>query len=392
MVRTLSLISLLLSCVVASAQTGTDLTNYPAAFTLNGSELLYCVQAGVSDKCTASQIATFASNSIPLPGLASNVESSGSPGLDMGNCTTEATCGIFLYSAPTAYPAAAVPTLRVQRNAPASGGTLNDVYDAIEGLGYTGLNDPGSQWVGAFVLHNRTLGTAGAGSVAVNGTAFKELNGQAPGTQMGNTWASNFNCVDATAVVNPTASCAGSEIDINAYVGAGTDANLQRVGVQIAAGVANGTDTGVHIGRALLIGAQGGAVIDHAVELNDASNITHLLILGNGATTITSAQSNWSSSNFDPGLVVTTSGGTNPAIGLFDVNNSNGWAFGNNSGSLQFLAMPAVSDSKAAPTLQGSVNRTTGAWTFAGDVSTATHYLNTSAAPGYPPAEVAHRR
>ena len=317
-----------------------------------------------------------------FPGLTTNVESTNLPGLDMAGCTTISNCGWLVLATPTAYPAANSDTFRIQRVSPTSGGNIADVYTALNVIGTSGLNDPGNLWTGAFVLHNRTLASEGAGNLALNATSFIELNGQAPGTQMGTTWGGNLNCTDTTAVVNPTTACAGAEIDVNAAVGAGTDSHKERVGVQIAAGVYNGTDTGVHIGDALLISAQGGAVIDNAIELNDTTPTNHFTMKGTGDSLFTCTEGNWSGGNYSPCVVVTTTGGTNPAFGLFDATNANGWAFRVNytNGDFEWDTMPALSNSSSSPTVAASLSRA-GALTAASDISTPTHLLNTSGVP-----------
>jgi len=317
-----------------------------------------------------------------LPGLATNVASTGIPGLDMGGCTTVGTCGLMLYSTPTSYPAANTDTLRIQRSSPASGGNVNYVYDALNVIGTSGLNDPGNLWTGAFVLHDRTKASAGSGNLALNATTFKELNGQPAGTQIGNAWAFNANCTDTTAVANPHGSCAGAEIDVNAVPGGGTDLYKERVGVQIAAGVEGGVDTNVEIGRAILISAQNGAKIINAVEMNDTNGVNRLLIKGSGESLFNCGVGGWGSFNFSPCLVATTSGGTNPVIGIFDANNSNGWALKSDysNGALELFSMPVIGDVITAPVLRGTLDRN-GNFITAGDVSSA-HLLNLGTSPG----------
>lgn len=78
-----------------------------------------------------------------------------------------------------------------------------------------------------------------------------------------------------------------------------------------------------------------------------------------GATVFNSTAGGWSTSNFSKALVVTISAATaNPAIGLFDSNNTNGTAFFSSSSGFQILAMPALSDSTTAAVNMITVSRT----------------------------------
>lgn len=288
-----------------------------------------------------------------LPGLSFSVEG-GAPGLDMPGCTTVGTCAWEIFSSPTAYPAANQPTLFVTKVAPASGGAFGSTYSAIEAQQVTGLNDPGFQWAFQSVLHERTLASTLSQNVGMASSVFKELNGQAPGTQIGHYDAAFFGqCVDETAVANPTGSCQVAEFDVLTFVGAGTDNNKNRLGVQINGGVNNGTDTGVHIGTLLSLGAQNGAIIDTAFQVRDRNPTTVFQIFGNGGTQITSNFGGWSGVNVGKQFIVMpeSNATVNPAIGISDLNSTNFIALENAAGTVIIEGMPALADTTSTPTV-----------------------------------------
>jgi hypothetical protein len=65
---------------------------------------------------------------------------------------------------------------------------------------------------------------------------------------------------------------------------------------------------------------------------------------------------NWSSFNYGKGLYVSAAAGaTNPAIGISDLNGTNNWAIVNSAGTLQFAAMPAITDSTTGPNPRMSI-------------------------------------
>jgi len=283
-----------------------------------------------------------------FPGLGVNVQGSGVPGQDVSGCSTLAACGIFDYSAPGNVTAAATPLLRLQRVSSYSGGTAGEPVKTLWVLDYTSPHGSYYDWPLTSQMYNETPASLATQNVAINGTAFKQFpsGSTAP---IGATWGGNFVCSDLTGVVNPAASCIGAEVDSYAVAGSGTDANRQRVGLQIALGP-NTTDTGVHFGRALLIGAGNGGIIDNAIEVDMSGGANSFLVNGNGATTITSGAGTWSRYNVGKQLIVTTpAGATNPGIGISDLNQSNFWDVANYAGDLQIQAMPALSDSTTTP-------------------------------------------
>lgn len=389
-------------------------------------------------------IAVFTTIDTPqLPGLNTNVVSSGVPGLDFP-CTGTVDCGWFIYQAPTTPAEDDISALRVQRAAAYTGGSGASINATLWSLVSTAPHGANSEWAIVGQLYNESQASfsgTGTGSVAVNATSQKinpagvggglqpttvtisngspavitwtahglvtgdhfqlfttgtlpaslavktwyyviatgltantfefsltnngaAVNTSTAGTgtqsavyEVGSTWAFNSNCLFQKDIVNPMNSCAGAEIDINGFPGNGTDANLQRVGLQIEAGVEGGTDTGVHIGRLLLMGAQSGAVIDRAMELDDTNNTNHFIMTGQGNSTWGCGTGSWSASNFSPCVVLAGGYSTNPAFGIFDASNINGWAVEVSSGNLDFWTMPALSDSGSAPVAMAGIAR-----------------------------------
>ena len=322
-----------------------------------------------------------------LPGLSSNViPAVGMPGLNMANCTSTATCGWFLYSSPTAYPAANTPTLRVQQFRPATGGpTGGYVNPALWVLGSSGANNPEFYWPLTSVLYNTTLASTGAENVAINGTAFKQLGSNPPGSVITKTWGGNFVCDDQTGVIDPPpgAQCIGIEDDLYIQAGMSTDVNKQRVIMHLAGGPKT-TDTNAHIGRALLISPIGRGVIDNAIELLEDQGGGFgetFVVKGDGSTKISSNLGNWSSFNIGKQLVVGSrlSAINNPGIGILDTNSSNPWAIANSLGDLKFYAMPALNDSTSAPVTALTLARPNGAASFNSSVAIRTNNLLTFA-------------
>lgn len=307
--------------------------------------------ATLQDTNTFNQLQTIPG----LPGLTTNVEGGGSPGLDMPACTTQVTCSWMLFSSPTAYPAAGSPLLYLAKEMPATGGNPADDYNVILAQLSTGLNDNSGQWGISSVVLARTLASSGSSqAIAVAGTVFKQLNGQAPGTQIeGYSAALYGQCVDETLNVNPTSSCIGGEVDSYALPGSGTDSNHQRVALQLNGGTNGANDTGVHIGTLILMGANNGVVIDRAMAVYDASSTETFLIAGNGAEQINSNLGGWGNTNVGKQLIVMPENVnlTNPAIGISDLNQTNFIALENSAGSLLIEGMPALNNSSTAPTI-----------------------------------------
>jgi len=92
--------------------------------------------------------------------------------------------------------------------------------------------------------------------------------------QIGPTWAGNFVCADYTGVKDPSASCLGLEIDNYYSSGVGTDANAQRVGIQVVVAGNSGPTAGAgdHVGLGIVMGSYDLSTIDEALEFNGAGS------------------------------------------------------------------------------------------------------------------------
>jgi Pectate lyase superfamily protein len=76
-----------------------------------------------------------------------------------------------------------------------------------------------------------------------------------------------------------------------------------------------------------------------------------------GSVTLNTTTGSWSAFNWGKQLLVTTTGyASNPTIGISDYTGSNWWAINNSSGTLYLSAMPALSNSTAAPVNALTVN------------------------------------
>lgn len=284
-----------LSATPAIAAETIPISGLPRAATpLVGTEMVPLVQNGVTRRVAASDIL---GSSTYFPGLTASVIGSGTAGLDMSNCTTALGCGWYIFATPISYPIAGRPTFRIDKSAPASGGTAGNTYNTLQINGTTGLNDQGYFWSVQSVLHNRTLASANAQNAALTGTVFKELNGQPAGTNIGASWGVYGECSDLTATQNPTASCIGAEIETYAVVGSGADSNAQRVALQLNGGVSNGTDTNVHIGALLLLGSSGGATVDKGIKFGGGKFANGIDM---ASATVTSQQLNLINFTVDP--------------------------------------------------------------------------------------------
>lgn len=125
-----------------------------------------------------------------------------------------------------------------------------------------------------------TASAAGSVSFASTTTGAQTVAGTIVDVSVGSSWGANPSCEDKTAEADPIASCIGAEIDVTAD-SATTDANRQRVGLQIAGGGVSGT----HIGRGILMGNNGGAMFDRGAEFDGSYTIG--LDFTNGSFSIT---------------------------------------------------------------------------------------------------------
>jgi hypothetical protein len=378
----------------------------PAATTpLTGTELFYVVQGGVSKSVIFSQLQQSITMIPGLPNLTTNVEGTGTSGLDGANW--------FIWNL---IASSSLPTLRVDRHVTGAGGIFGDTVSAIWANSSNNSADRWFEWTLLGEQMNFAGAYTGAQNVASNGTIFKQpiattyptatasgdgttatitftaspsityvvgetitVAGVTPsgyngtfkitgssansisyanattGAQtvagtvlevsVGPSWGGNFNCTDNTTEADPIASCIGVEIDVHASA-ATTDANRQRVGAQIAVSGPSGS----HVGYGLLMGPSGGVVIDTAISINDSSAPT-FQVFGNGAAQIGSNLGNWGNANVGKQLIVTpeTNAAVNPAIGISDSNSTNFIAMENATGVLLIEGMPALTNSTTAP-------------------------------------------
>ena len=234
---------------------------------------------------TASVGGAFTANNIvstEFPGLATNVELTGVPGLDNPGCVGITTCQFIIFASPTTATADNSSTVRIQRDASAvtggpSGGFTKGAFWV---LGVSGKTANEFNWNLKSELHNKTLASTGAQNVAIGTTTFKEI--PPGGGEVSPSWGIDSVCSDNQGIANPVASCIGGEFDTTVQVGAGTDINKQRVGVQISPGVFPGNDPTVHVGRGLFILPQGGAIVDNAIEIQDATTSVKFVVTGSG--------------------------------------------------------------------------------------------------------------
>jgi hypothetical protein len=242
----------------------------------------------------------------------------------------------------------------------------------VYGVTPTGYN--GNYVVTASTTTSVSYANATTGAQTVAGTVRNAV---------GPSWGGNFVCGETTNETDPHSSCIGAEMDVhisNANSVATTDANRQRVGVQISLGA---DISNTHVGRGLLINADGNTIVDNAIEINNRSGHITYLVNGTGQTTISSDAGGWSSFNFGKELIVgpENNGVTNPSIGMSDANAANLWAITNyGSNGLVISAMPALSDNTTAPTQAVQINRN-GIVNFPFGIRSSSGTLISSSAP-----------
>jgi len=157
-----------------------------------------------------------------------------------------------------------------------------DTVKGIWALTNTSPNGALYEWGITSEMYNATGGALGHGAqnVALNATVSKQyLSGFNYGTdQIGPTWAANFNAQDLTGTVDPIYSCVGLEIDNYWITGAGTDANKQRVVLQLAWGSTTvdspSTD---HIGIGILFGGADLSTMDCAILFEGAGSYVNVI-------------------------------------------------------------------------------------------------------------------
>ena len=357
-----------------SSGVATNLTGLPVSTGVSG--LGTGVATALGNAVDASGgLTSYTKFSSVIPNPSTNVQSTGMPGINGGHW--------FIYNnAAAAFDT--LPTLRVDRRTPTGTGTSGNTYKAIWAYVTTNANNVGYEWA----ITGEVINTAHGGqNVAVNGTITKTPNGV---STIGPSWGGNFVCHDTTTETDPTASCIGAELDVYADT-AGTDANKQRVGLQIVAG----NTAGVHVGRGLFMSTRTGVTIDRGfdvrgtygigfdttaatftgaayllassqkIALDGATDGTYSRYISYNGTSLTYTTSSgsywsvsdtgdvsapsvtslnptakWSTSNWGTQFLAKSSGGSsNPAIGLSNSSGTSWVAIGNTAGTLAFMSM-----------------------------------------------------
>ena len=103
--------------------------------------------------------------------------------------------------------------------------------------------------------------------------------------QISATWGSNIVCQDMTTIVDPMTSCVGLELDSYAVAGVGTDANRQRVNLQLVWGNSNSGAVGLgdHYGSSILFGGDDLSTMDDALFFGGFGTYGNIINL-DGAT------------------------------------------------------------------------------------------------------------
>lgn len=245
----------------ATGEVGVNQTNPSANLDVGGT-------FNVSGNATIGGNHTVTGNIVntALPNLSKSVQGTGVPGLDQAHW--------MIWNSQTDPTFDPTPTLRIDRNASPSvvAGTPANTYQAVKINGTAGVNNQGYEWPLTVEMHNYALSTLNSENVAINGTAWLEINGAG---ETGKTWAANFNVSDKTTTVNPAKGRVALELDNYAHPSGSTDNNRARVGLQIAVGTYDSSTPGsaLHFGRAFLVGAnQTNIVIDRLMEISGSGS------------------------------------------------------------------------------------------------------------------------
>jgi hypothetical protein len=141
-----------------------------------------------------------------------------------------------------------------------SGGATIPVGHAVNIAGVTPSGYNGTRKVTASSPGSVSFASATTGAQTVAGTAVD--------TSLSYSAGMNGNCIDNTGEPDPIAPCIGAEFDVTVS-SATTDVNKNRVGVQVNA---NGT-SGMHAGRAILLGTGAGVTWDRGIDYTGSYGI-----------------------------------------------------------------------------------------------------------------------
>lgn len=192
---------------------------------------------------TSNTFAGLTDKTSYFPGVSAHVGGSALAGLDMTNSP-----GWMLQNTLTVAPTAIMPTLQVQRVANYSGGS--GVLPALFVADSINANVSGFQWTALFQQDNYSTDTS---NNCVAFYAAERARGSG-GTQAGPSWAGTFEIRDYSGG-NPTQPRVTLELDNWAN---GTDANSERIILDIVGGKHDSAGSTPTIGYGLRIGPQNG--------------------------------------------------------------------------------------------------------------------------------------
>ena len=236
----------------------------------------------------------------------------------------------------------------------------------VYGMTPTGYN--GNYVVTASSTTSVSYASTTTGSMTVAGTVRNAV---------GPSWGGNFVCGEQTNESDPHSGCIAAEMDVhisNANSLATTDANKQRVGVQISLGA---DIPNTHIGRGLMINADPNTVVDNAIDIINKNTHSTFLVYGTGQTVIASDVGSWGNANFGKQFIIGPENNSvvNPGMAITDANQGNLFGITNNGGVLTISGMPALNDSTTAPVQAIQIDHNTGVVTFPQIVNFGSAYI-----------------
>jgi hypothetical protein len=232
-----------------------------------------------------------------------------------------------------------------------SGGATIPVGHAVNIAGVTPSGYNGTWKVTASSPGSVSFANATTGAQTVAGTAVD--------TSLSYSAGMNGNCTDVTGEADPIGPCLGAEFDVT-ISSATTDANKQRVGVQINA---NGT-SGMHAGRGILLGTGAGIAWDRGIDytgnygigadFSGATISSDAIRLATNQTIAFDGSGNWTLSNV-AGTMALRYGGVNKMT----VDSGGGMNIPGNFGSSANITAPGYVKS-AARLVSGAVPANSG--------------------------------
>lgn len=184
----------------------------------------------------------YGGNVSNVPQLTQNFQGTGQPGMIIGSGTT----GGFIMGRIGGTASTDVADVFVTRNANFTGGTAAFVNSAFKASTTTVAGITSYEWTGLFTMDNFGTSTDGSQNLALYTRAIKESTGR--------TWANTFELDDKST--DPTVTSVTTEFDMFANT---TDANNQRVIIDVVGGRIGGTGTTPTIGNGIRIGPASGS-------------------------------------------------------------------------------------------------------------------------------------